>query len=492
MGNSGKVKIVELDAQRVHSIDGKLTFYGVLSDYYEDCAKHWGETTRSSYNRDYNEKIFPNLRDHDNTPIEKYEKDDYDAAIQALVEKGKGKEDDVFVPYAEATLQHYRHIIEVVVSVAAEKGICDNVLWGSVFILPQQSTARDEENERVTLKKSLSPEEEIAVAKVLSSDVAQRGQNLGLLLMFALGLRNNEACGADYGDIKPMQTHPECKALWVYKSTTVGSNVLKSGGKTRNADRIIPIPSELEKYISDRRHYLEQNVEFAPFDEIQSIDDLPIACLEHDYKVRCSASKLTAAGREMFRRISLDQHQLAYIDADLSQEDTSDEIAEKDPTAYLLRRNFGTHLHILGLTEPEIEYVMGHDIRDAYEARNEFVNEEKQYEIKLKLDQRPLLNDEKKASEMQVIQMVPNQSYPLGERRLQKVRLKIGRGCLKIHLTTKEPFDRLEMKLAIVPQTFSVKSRSFIGSIAPKYERGIDIIKRYHRKYELCQNEKEL
>lgn len=59
--------------------------------------------------------------------------------------------------------------------------------------------------------------------------------------MFALGLRNGETCGANYGDIKPMLLHPECKVLWVFKSTVIGSNIVKSSGKTRNADRIIPI-----------------------------------------------------------------------------------------------------------------------------------------------------------------------------------------------------------------------------------------------------------
>ena len=66
----------------------------------------------------------------------------------------------------------------------------------------------------------------------------------------------------------------------------------------------------------------------------------------------------------------------------------------KDPTAYLFRRNFGTHLHILGLSEPEIEYVIGHDIDDPYETRNEFVNEEKLFAIKQKMDRRPLVNSD--------------------------------------------------------------------------------------------------
>lgn len=473
----------EIDPAWVHMIDGKYTFCGVLDEFYADCAKNWKENTRSQYNKDYNEKILPNLRDHDDKPIDDYTREDYDAAIETIMKKGQGKEGELFAPYADATIQHYRHLIEVVVSVASAKGICDNVLWGSSFILSEQQMADDELNERVKLKKSLTPSEEATVARMLLMDIDQRGQNLGLLLMFALGLRNGEACGVNYGDIRPMQYHQECKVLWVYKSTAAGSNVLKSSGKTRNADRIIPIPTVLERYLLRRQQYLQQIVKFDPSDEIQSVDDLPIACVDDDYTQRCSASRLTAAGREMFRRIRLREKQLAYIDAELSQTSGQEGVKEKDPTAYLLRRNFGTHLHILGLAEPEIEYIIGHDISDAYETRNEFVNEEKLYEIKLKLDQRPILNDIDKEAEVSVVQLSPSQCYQFYGSWPQKLRIGLSPGCLKIHLYAKEPLDKLEMRFALFPQTAMVRKHSFISTIQPRYERYIDIIKLYHKVY---------
>ena len=46
------------------------------------------------------------------------------------------------------------------------------------------------------------------------------------------------------------------------------------------------------------------------------------------------------------------------------------------------------------MSEPEIEYVIGHDIDDPYETRNEFVNEEKLFAIKQKMDRRPLVNSD--------------------------------------------------------------------------------------------------
>ena len=82
---------------------------------------------------------------------------------------------------------------------------------------------------------------------------------------------------------------------------------------------------------------------------------------------------------------------MTYIDAEL-QRAANEKQFEKDPSAYLFRRNFGTHLFILGLSEAEIQYVVGHDIEDLYETRNEFVNEERHLEIKQKMEQRPIFN----------------------------------------------------------------------------------------------------
>ena len=46
----------------------------------------------------------------------------------------------------------------------------------------------------------------------------------------------------------------------------------------------------------------------------------------------------------------------------------------------------------MGLTEAEIQYIMGHDIEDPYESRNDFTNEDKLYQIKRKMELRPLVN----------------------------------------------------------------------------------------------------
>ena len=474
-----------IDGRWIRSINDKLTFCGALEECYDDCAKYWRkEETKKQYARDYNDKIIPNLPEHDEKPIDEYSKEDYDLAISAIVEQGQGGKDGPFVPYADSTIQHYRHLIEVVVIAASNHGLCSNVLWGSCFSLEEDNCAEDEIRERVKLKKSLTIQQEQAVAQRLMSDPEQRGQEMGLFMMFALGVRNGEACGANYGDIMPMELHPECKALWVYKSTTAGTNIVHSSGKTRNADRIIPFPEQFNLFLDARRNYLEKAVVFDNENAGKSVDDLPIACVGKDFFTRCSANQLTAAGREMFRQIKLNEKQLAYIDAELSKNAVAEEMKERDPTAYLLRRNFGTHLHILGLTEAEIEYVIGHDIEDAYETRNEFVNEEKLYEIRQKLNKRPILNTDYQSDEVRELPSCPNQPIAIRGSVRQKLRLKMIPGQLKMRFTTQEPLDTLKLKMSVIPQTEEIRKTSCFSSELPKYERTVNILKKYHELYE--------
>ena len=121
------------------------------------------------------------------------------------------------------------------------------------------------------------------------------------------------------------------------------------------------------------------------------MEEQPIACVGSDYGHRAGAHQITAAGRQLFRSIGMDRRQLAYIDMDLADPHMQD--YEKDPSVYRFRRNFGTYLHILGLSEAEIQYVLGHNIEDIHLTRSDFMDEDKLYAIKQKLKRRPLLND---------------------------------------------------------------------------------------------------
>lgn len=470
-----------IDKHWIRSIDGKFTFCGALEDCYPQCSKNWKSTaTRTQYDRDYNEKILPALPTHDDRTIDSYTYEDYLDAIQAIADRGQGKPGDTFRAYSPATLQHFRHLIKTVVSAAAEKGVCDDVFWGSCFDETDTTpTEQDIINERVLLKKSLTPSEETHIARLLFRTPAQRGQDTGLLLMFALGLRNGEACGANYGDIKPMLLSPESKVLWVYKSTKSGSSQLQSSGKTRNSDRILPIPQKLVSFLEQRRAFLVEELKKSglPFDDA-FVDQLPISCVGFDFTRRCSAAQLTSAGRELFRRAGLREQQLTYIDAEL-QRAVNEKQFEKDPSAYLFRRNFGTHLFILGLSEAEIQYVVGHDIEDLYETRNEFVNEERLLEIKQKMEQRPIFNSIRATPTI----ITASTPHTVSMNSHNEYHFEASGKTILIHLEAEEPSDSIQPLIEVSPAASSCPHQEYRSALPAHPQRHVNILKKYHELY---------
>ena len=150
----------------------------------------------------------------------------------------------------------------------------------------------------------------------------------------------------------------------------------------------------------------------------------------------------------------------------------------KDPTAYLFRRNFGTHLHILGLSEPGIEYVIGHDIDDPYETRNEFVNEEKLFAIKQKMDRRPLVN-----SDLSQVERID-----VGDRlQLQHtacVQIPVDSAETEMHITANEPTDNIRVSLSVRPQNMRIQLNCRRYRVKEtEYDRFVDTQQQYRKVY---------
>lgn len=386
---------MEID-EEIALIGQKYTFAGVLYQYFEEIAARWNENTRKAYLGQYQGQILPRLADR---PLEEYTRKDFDQVISDIdmqyAQRNSGQR------YAANTLQHYRYLVRVVLKAAAAHDVCPDILWGTLFSIASEEKAETTKiKEFVRLRKSLTVQEERKIVEKLFADPMQSGQNTGLALMFSLGLRNGEACGVNFGAIRDMESHPDCHCLWIYQSTGYSSNELHAGGKTSNTPRILPIPQKLYSLLKARRHLLEEKIFnghlfLDDFLGQRSVDDLPIACVDDQFTVRCHSSHLTKAGQILLKEIQLSEDELAYVDRDLQNPGLVQEMGgvEKDPTVYLFRRNLGTHLYLLGLSESEIQYVMGHDIEDPYLSRNDFTNEELLYNIKVKMENRPLVND---------------------------------------------------------------------------------------------------
>ena len=377
-------------------IDDKWTFPGAVIEFWADVSDRWrSEQTQRNYVKDYELFIFPYLQDK---PLEECAREAFDEIIDQLPER-KRNQDMVCQEY---TIRHFRHLIKRVLDVAEQKGVCGNTLWGTVYALDHVDNEEElAQSEHVKLRKSLSAVEEVRCASELLEDPAQSGEHMGLALMYGAGLRNSEACGVNFGDIRPILEHGEDYTVWVYRTTAVGGNQERFGGKTGNMPRIVPIPQRLLALIQRRRELLMEKVLNGSIPAegggVQSltreqaenrVDGFPIACKGDQYMQRCSASSLTKAGVQLLRKIKVEQQMLALVDRQLQH----DGIREKDPTAYLLRRNMGTHLYLLGLSESEIQYIMGHEIESG-EKRSYYGNRDMLLSLARKMKLRPVVNE---------------------------------------------------------------------------------------------------
>jgi hypothetical protein len=206
--------------------------------------------------------------------------------------------------------------------------------------------------------------------------------------------------------------------------------------------------------------------------------------------MRCGADNATRRAKIMFEELGM-LETISKVEEYLSQDFTAAEedqvdvhelvLIEKQPTAYLLRRNFATHMAILQLTEAELTYILGHVIVDPQIQRSDFTNERLLYAIKQKMDKRPIVND---------ISMVPpwileaNSTKRSSEHR-QEYRLKCTHtSSAKLHATAKEPGDSITIT---VEQSAGVTTRetvSLLGSPYPEhFPRNTDVLKAYHAAY---------
>ena len=382
-------------------INGEYTFFGVLLDYRDDVLHDWdAKSTVKSYLNDYDSFLLPYIADK---PLNEITREDYDQFLYSHLKVEKQKKNHV---YSEATLQHFRVIIRKVTKVAAENDICPDYLWGTEYSLPESIKQHDlNAKELVKHKKSLSIVQEIFIADEILNDPLQDGEMFGLAIMFCLGTRNSEACGLLYSDIKSMHCDPAQYVAYVY-STVDSSGKNQLSGKSHNMFRLIPVPQRLLALIHQRRSLLIQKIlngEISVPADITKplaqaaedyVDGLHIACRGDNYSTPCVAGDLSRAGSKLLARSKVAEEMMAMIDRTIHTTASENEgIKEKDPTAYLFRRNLGSHLYFLGLSDNEIQYIMGHDIENDLDERFYYRNEEKLYPIAQKMQQRPIVNE---------------------------------------------------------------------------------------------------
>ena len=453
-------------------IGEKYTFAGVLSKFYCELFARCNKETQSSYNRIYNTYILPLLKDK---PIEELTLEDYEAVINAISRKKV---------LEHATLMRYRYLIRTVVRLAVQQNICQDVLFGSIFSIPEKDD-KGNEKQFVKNKKSLTILEELNLYEKIMTDPQQDGGKMGLALMYSMGFRNSEACAMKYSSIRPLDSHPSTYCIWMFVSTIGRTNKTKSGGKTPNAPRKVPIPSAMLELLWKRKQYIQHliNIGALVLSDGQTVDDLPIVC-KNDFVTNYSSEELSAVGRAVLREIKVEEDILSYIDRDLQEPNILHEmgVVDKDPTAYLLRRNFATHLNILRLTEAEIEYIMGHHIDDKYAHRDEYSSDERLVMIAEKMKHRPILNDSFQIAKTATLSS-ENFNFSSCDTTALTLRAKNTPGCiLCVQAGVLEPSDTINVSITSETSE-TVPAKYFLLPKTQESSRTVNVLPTYHASY---------
>ena len=427
-----------------------LTFCGVLEDLYKVIAKDWNNSTREKYDRDYNKIIIPNILNHNEKIISSYTKEDCENILDRIGEQGyittEGRKD-----YSESQMNHFKYLIYVVFYYAAISGYCKDILWGSQFSL----TKEREEIEIISktqIKKSLSIKNEKSLIEIVMESPLEEGKVIAVLLMFALGVRDAEACGLDFGDIYELPNYKNCYVAEIKQTTIPHTCILQSSGKTWNSGRRIPIPLKVVNFIQERKEavkgFIEKNNLSIDINRLPIAFDDSLFLDEANIEKRLSANKVTDAAREIFREIGIESETLATLEIEMEEKNIELEISEKTATAYLLRRNFATHLKILGLENADIQYLLGHCIEDPYINRPDYT-ESRLYMLSKQMSQRPLLNDEDDCIE----NIGKNSSKAFSDKKDIRILLD-GDDDIKVTIYSKERGDNLQHNFKVIVFAF--------------------------------------
>lgn len=478
-------RFVDLDIIAVNEIQGReydsnLTFLGTLETYYEEISSQWKtEATRKGYDADYANIILPNLAEHNNRTIDMYTIHDVDETINRIIQKGKQNKKSIYMAYADTTIRHFRRLLYLVFKAGANHGLCNDIFWDRQELLGE-ITPKRAARYLTRLGRSLTPEKEKALFRRLFDNPAtKRGQDILVLLMWVLGTRNAETCSISFCDIKEMPCHPGTYTIIIFKHLESGTNIVTTGGKTPNADREIPITDKVAKFLFKRKEYVERWLESKEIYDVD-VNSLPIGCFGDNCLKRCDVDDLTAAAQIIFQEIGLDKKMLAFVDAEITREGSNIELSEREPTVYMLRRNLATIMLILGFEEAEIQGVMGHDIIDLYETRNEFVYEDNLFRIKKRMEYRPLIGNR---SYQEIIDLEDGVDTQYSLSNISDVAVKLGerKGTIKIHVQGREPGDQI--KVQIGESNIEVVGKYYEEEHVPVNERTVNIIKKFQNSY---------
>lgn len=365
-------------------INKNATFAGILKSQYAVIGKKWeSKTVIDRYMKDYRYKVLPYFKDR---PLKDYSLH-YCEKVIAELEK----------QYPKSAKGHFRLLIRVVFDRAAEIGEIRFPLWGTLFDSRQSFSLVDKVRNGIKkLVKFFSVEQEFLICDQIFQDPKQDGYRMGLLIMFLTGARNLEAAAICFSDIVIKGGRP---CLVIINSIEELSAKAKAGTKTKNGSRYFPISWKFYHFLMKRKTWVQGKItsgeiKFKRGSEIQKLDDLPIACDGENWTQYCTPSKLTDAGRELFKQIKITTEQMQILNEDMVLNENETIFGRfKDATAYAMRRNMAGHLSDCGCNIYEARYLFGHALDYGDIRRHHFVNDDEIIILHNLISNRPLASE---------------------------------------------------------------------------------------------------
>lgn len=311
--------------------------------------------------------------------------DDYEDGINKMI---ADYNDSHQLPMAEGTIRKRRMLILQLCHFAecAEIGYYDPT-WGCYWINYQHSGSRQQnKTDALKIPRSLSINVETTFVRMLNDKLLDKsGVYMGGMMMLYLGLRCGECCGLKYGDIQQMSDKVDLQVLNVARQMNQQGKIVENL-KTSNAYRVMPVPTELVELIERRKQHI-----LAEWGDAIDINDFPVVNDDTAFDEHCPYGTYTNAIKRMLRECKLNEKTFGGAADDLRNMDN--DMQEKEPTAYLLRRNFATCCSsICQIVGDDMNYLMGHRLQTPDSPRYEYVNEDKLLELRNKLDRRRLLS----------------------------------------------------------------------------------------------------
>lgn len=500
------------------TVRGQLTLWGIYCKYKKELEKHWDKKAKTEDEKRTAKQYKSNYRDilgpkFEAKPFAEYSYEEIVKILNIIKISGyrrKGK----YKYYSEHKMDTLLSNIKSIDKIAVVKGIISiSLFWGTAVSLANYDVLNNDINspknkdqneilienlidENISLRKSLTTPEEVKVFEKVMTNPEQRGEFMGIALMFACGLRNSEACGVEFGDILPMTGHEDCYRLIIRKTAT-RCREITANTKTENAYRCIPIYGDtLLDFLNKRKEYVKRKLNISD----DEVNHLTVACVKNDFNQPCNTNDLTQAGKLVLKYANVDSRVVAFIEINHSKltkkqdEVFRKKLIEKEPTAYLFRRHFGTILEILGLSLNEIQYLMGHSISSVELNRYNFTNPDLLYKMKKKLDERTLFSSEHPKNNKTILETQTSRTIDNPYRQIIGIPKNSLKREVVITLRAKAPNDSIHMRIETNNEIpMEVQRYPIVEHYDSDKSEPINSLKTYHnvyRKYEK-KNESE-